>query len=238
MSGAAEKLIENKKQENIRAMFDEIAPTYDFLNHVLSGGTDIYWRKKAVGMVKAHLKKIPTPKLLDVATGTGDLAVMLSKIPSSSVIGVDLSDEMLRIARVKKPEITFELGIAESLKFEAATFDGVTAGFGVRNFENLQQGLNEFYRVLKPGGCTAILEPMIPQNPTMRRLYQSYFKNVLPKIAGLFTKSDFAYDYLPKSVAAFPQGDDFLVYLRNAGFRNLKFIPMTFQTAALYFAEK
>ncbi len=234
----ADALVQEKSQKKIRAMFDEIAPTYDFLNHFLSGGTDIYWRWQTVRKVRANLPSHEAPKILDVATGTGDLAVMLAKIPNSDIIGIDLSDEMLKRARLKKPTIRFELGEAESLNFPDETFDAVTAGFGARNFENLQQGLNEFYRVLKPKGVAAILEPMIPRNGIIKNIYQWYFKHMLPKVASLFTKSDFAYDYLPRSVAVFPQGEDFLAYLKRAGFRQARYDTMTFETAILYIAKK
>jgi demethylmenaquinone methyltransferase/2-methoxy-6-polyprenyl-1,4-benzoquinol methylase len=237
-SSKADALVREKSQKKIRAMFDEIAPTYDFLNHFLSGGTDIYWRWQTVRKVKANLPSRTAPKILDVATGTGDLAVMLSRVPNAEVVGIDLSDEMLKRARLKKPNIRFELGEAESLKFSNETFEAVTAGFGARNFEDLQQGLNEFYRILKPNGVAAILEPMIPRNGIVKNFYQWYFKNVLPKMASLFTKSDFAYDYLPRSVAMFPQGEDFLTYLKRAGFREACFYTMTFETAILYIAKK
>lgn len=234
----ADALVKQKSRASIRAMFDEIAPTYDFLNHLLSGGADIYWRWQTMRKVKANLPPTPAPKILDVATGTGDLALMLSKIPSADIVGIDLSDEMLKRARRKMPNVRFEIGEAESLKFPDETFDAVTAGFGARNFEDLQQGLNEFHRVLKPNGVAAILEPMIPRNPFVRRVYEWYFKNALPKLASLFAKSDFAYDYLPRSVAAFPQGEDFLVHLKRAGFREARCYAMTFETAILYVAKK
>lgn len=237
-SSKADALVQEKSQKKIRAMFDEIAPTYDFLNHFLSGGTDIYWRWQTVRKVKDNLPLSESPKILDVATGTGDLAVMLSRILNSQITGIDLSDEMLKRARLKKPNIRFELGEAESLKFADETFDAVTAGFGARNFEDLQKGLNEFHRVLKPNGVAAILEPMIPRNGIAKNFYQWYFKNALPKMAALFTKSDFAYDYLPRSVAAFPQGEDFLTYLKRAGFREARYETMTFETAILYIAKK
>lgn len=237
-SSKVESLVKEKSKAKIRAMFDEIAPTYDFLNHALSGGADIYWRWQTMRKVRANLPPTNAPKILDVATGTGDLAVMLSKIPNSEIIGVDLSEEMLKRARLKKPNIRFERGEAESLGFPDESFDAVTAGFGARNFENLQQGLNEFYRVLKPNGVAAILEPMIPRKRAVKNLYQWYFNRALPKIASLFAKSDFAYDYLPRSVAQFPQGEDFLVYLKRAGFREARYDAMTFETAILYVAKK
>jgi demethylmenaquinone methyltransferase/2-methoxy-6-polyprenyl-1,4-benzoquinol methylase len=219
-------------------MFDEVAPTYDFLNHLLSLGIDNYWRAAATAKAKKLLAGVREPKILDVATGTGDLAASMAKIPGARVTGFDLSPEMLVIARKKYPAITFLEGYAEKLPFDDASFNAVSAGFGVRNFENLEQGMREFYRVLKPGGCAFIIEPMIPRNALMKKLYLIYFKKVLPKIAGLFSKSTFAYDYLPHSVEQFPQTEAFTSILRKAGFRKADYHPMTFETSILYVAQK
>jgi demethylmenaquinone methyltransferase/2-methoxy-6-polyprenyl-1,4-benzoquinol methylase len=145
---------------------------------------------------------------------------------------------MLAIARKKYPAIEFIEGYAEKLPFSNASFNAVSAGFGVRNFENLEQGMREFQRVLKPGGCALIIEPMIPRNPVMKSLYLVYFKKVLPKIAGLFSKSSFAYDYLPNSVEQFPQAETFTKILRKAGFKKAEYHPMTFETSILYVAVK
>jgi demethylmenaquinone methyltransferase / 2-methoxy-6-polyprenyl-1,4-benzoquinol methylase len=234
----AQSLIQSKSRSSIRTMFNEVAPTYDFLNHLLSLGIDNYWRAAATGKAKQHLGKVPAPRILDVATGTGDLAASMAKISGAKVTGLDLSPEMLVIARKKYPGITFLEGYAEKLPFDSASFDAVSAGFGVRNFENLEQGMREFHRVLKPGGVALIIEPMIPRNEIMKNLYLIYFKKVLPKIAGLFSKSTFAYDYLPKSVESFPQTDAFTAILRKAGFRKAEFHPMTFETSILYVAVK
>jgi demethylmenaquinone methyltransferase / 2-methoxy-6-polyprenyl-1,4-benzoquinol methylase len=219
-------------------MFDEVAPTYDFLNHLLSLGIDNYWRGVASGKARKQLAGVSEPKILDVATGTGDLAASMSKIPGAKITGFDLSPEMLAIARKKYPSIEFIEGYAEKLPFADRSFSVVSAGFGVRNFENLAQGMKEFHRVLKPGGCAYIIEPMIPRNPVMKKLYLIYFKNVLPKIASMFSKSTFAYDYLPNSVEQFPQTEAFTAILKKAGFKKAEFFPMTFETSILYVATK
>ncbi len=231
-------LLRTKSRGSIRSMFDEVAPTYDFLNHLLSFGIDNYWRAKAAGKAKQLLGKNSAPKILDVATGTGDLAASMSKIAGAKVTALDLSPEMLVIAKKKYPHIAFHEGYAEKLPFGNASFDVVSAGFGVRNFENLSEGMREFHRVLKPGGHALIIEPMIPRNGVMKKLYLIYFKKVLPKIAGLFSKSSFAYDYLPNSVEQFPQAEAFTAILRNSGFKSAEYLPMTFETSILYIAKK
>lgn len=234
----AESLNRTKSRTSIRSMFDDIAPTYDFLNHLLSLGIDNYWRAKASNTAKNLIGSNPAPGILDVATGTGDLAASMAKIPGAKVTGLDLSPEMLVIARKKYPDITFIEGYAEKLPFDDATFDIVSAGFGVRNFEELPKGMREFHRVLKPGGHAIIIEPMIPRNSLMKSLYLVYFKKVLPKIAGLFSKSTFAYDYLPHSVEKFPQAEAFTAILKDNGFRTAVYYPMTFETSILYVAGK
>lgn len=234
----AKSLIQTKSRSSIRNMFDEVAPTYDFLNHLLSLGIDNYWRAVASAKARKHLSGVREPRILDVATGTGDLAAAMAKIGDAKVTGFDLSPEMLAIARKKYPGIEFLEGYAEKLPFDNTSFNVVSAGFGVRNFENLEQGMREFHRVLKPGGLALIIEPMIPRNALMKRLYLIYFKKVLPKIAGLFSKSSFAYDYLPNSVEQFPQAEAFTAILKKAGFRKADYQPMTFETSILYIAEK
>lgn len=234
----AESLNKTKSRSSIRSMFDEVAPTYDFLNHLLSLGIDNYWRATATAKAKKLLAGIPSSKILDVATGTGDLAASMAKIPGTKVTALDLSPQMLAIARKKYPGITFLEGYAEKLPFETASFDIVSAGFGVRNFEHLDLGMQEFSRVLKPGGHAIIIEPMIPRNPLIKKLYLVYFKKVLPKIAALFSKSTFAYDYLPHSVEQFPQAEAFVAVLKKNGFSTADYFPMTFETSILYVACK
>ncbi|TCD48819.1 bifunctional demethylmenaquinone methyltransferase/2-methoxy-6-polyprenyl-1,4-benzoquinol methylase UbiE [Chlorobium sp. N1] len=234
----AEKLNLSKSRPSIQQMFDEVAPTYDFLNHLLSLGIDNYWRAAATSRARKLLQGVPSPRILDVATGTGDLADSMSKIDGARVTALDLSPEMLTIARRKYPSIEFHEGCAEELPFPDASFDIVSAGFGVRNFEDLRKGMQEFHRVLKPGGHALIIEPMIPRTPVLKNLYLVYFKKVLPKIAGLFSKSTFAYDYLPHSVEQFPQAEAFTAILRESGFRSAEYRPMTFETSILYIAKK
>ncbi|HCD36009.1 bifunctional demethylmenaquinone methyltransferase/2-methoxy-6-polyprenyl-1,4-benzoquinol methylase UbiE [Chlorobium phaeovibrioides] len=234
----AKKLNLTKSRTGIQQMFDEVAPTYDFLNHLLSLGIDNYWRAAATARAKKLTEKTPAPSILDVATGTGDLAAAMGKIPGATVTALDLSPQMLAIARKKYPGITFHEGYAEALPFKDASFDIVSAGFGVRNFEDLEKGMQEFHRVLKPGGSALIIEPMIPRAAILKKLYLIYFKKVLPKIAGLFSKSTFAYDYLPHSVEQFPQAEAFTAILKKAGFSAAEYRPMTFETSILYIARK
>jgi len=231
-------LLRTKSRGSIRTMFDEVAPTYDFLNHLLSFGIDNYWRAKTAKKAKQLLGNNVAPKILDVATGTGDLAASMSKISGATVTALDLSPEMLVIAKKKYPHITFHEGYAEKLPFGNAIYDVVSAGFGVRNFEHLDAGMREFHRVLKPGGHALIIEPMIPRNAFMKSLYLIYFKKVLPKIARLFSKSSFAYDYLPNSVEQFPQAEAFMAILKKSGFKSVEYFPMTFETSILYVAKK
>lgn len=235
---AAESLLKNKQHAGIREMFDEVAPKYDFLNHLLSAGNDFYWRWRAKQYAASFLQPVARPEILDIATGTGDLAVAMSELQNATVVGVDLSDKMLDVARVKAPGIKFELGTAESLRFADGTFNLVTAGFGVRNFENLAKGVAELCRVLKPDGHIIIIEPMIPRPIWLRSLYLFYFKKILPKVARLVSDASFAYDYLPRSVEAFPQCEAFLSVLGEAGFKDATFHTMTFETAILYTARK
>ncbi|KZK73574.1 MAG: dimethylmenaquinone methyltransferase [Pelodictyon luteolum] len=234
----AESLNLTKSRSSIQQMFDEVAPTYDFLNHLLSLGIDNYWRAAATSRARKLLLNVPAPRILDVATGTGDLADAMTKIPNAKVSALDLSPEMLTIARRKYPSIEFTQGCAEELPFKDASFDIVSAGFGVRNFEDLKKGMQEFHRVLKPGGHALIIEPMIPRTPILKDLYLVYFKKVLPKVAGLFSRSTFAYDYLPHSVEQFPQAEAFTAILKESGFSAAEYRPMTFETSILYIAEK
>jgi demethylmenaquinone methyltransferase/2-methoxy-6-polyprenyl-1,4-benzoquinol methylase len=237
-SPKADQVLKTKSSDDIRKMFDEVSSQYDFLNHSLSAGLDFYWRKRAVAICRNAIlaQKLPEALALDVATGTGDLAVALSKLPKTKVVGVDLSNQMLEVARKKTSAVDFYEGNALDLEFKSNVFDVVTAGFGVRNFENLVQGLSEMQRVLKRGGTCVIIEPMIPQH-ILRGAYLFYFKNILPRIAGLFSESKFAYDYLPKSVMSFPQGEAFIWKLNEAGFKSATFQTLSFQTAIIYTAK-
>lgn len=230
------------KKEQVREMFDSIAPRYDFLNHCLSMHIDKRWRRKTVRMVARQ----QPASLLDVATGTGDLAIALrKKLPESSQItGVDLSPQMLRIGREKiarifpGKEFAMVEGDAENLPFEAESFDAVTAAFGVRNFEDIPAGLQQMYRVLKPEGQVYILEFSMPGNNILGRLYRFYFRHILPKIGRLVSGSRGAYQYLPESVGGFPYGERFEGLLREAGFSAVSHRKLMGGIAMIYNGKK
>lgn len=231
---------EGSKKEQVAEMFDNIAHHYDFLNHFLSMGIDKLWRKKAIG----ELKTVHPKRILDIATGTGDLALSALKLNPTEIVGVDISEEMLVFARKKIEKagksdvIHFAKGDSEQLQFPDQSFDGAMAAFGVRNFENLQLGLNEIFRVLKPGGKAVILEFSQPQNFLFKILYHFYFFQIVPFFGKMFSKDSRAYSYLPESVNAFPDGERFLEYMKKAGFDKLKNRPLTFGIASIYTGEK
>lgn len=226
---------ENKKTQ-VAQMFNSIAGKYDFLNHFLSAGIDIYWRKKAIGL----LQKSAPKQILDIATGTGDFAIEALKVNPDKVTGVDISEGMLGVGREKlqKKGLTGKIellsGDSENLQFEANSFDAVTAAFGVRNFENLEKGLSEMNRVLKPGGRVVILEFSKPTAFPMKQGYNFYFKNILPVFGKLISKDQSAYTYLPESVQAFPDGKAFLAILEKVGFRNTQWQSLTFGICSIY----
>lgn len=229
------------KKEQVATMFDNISKTYDFLNHFLSLGIDVIWRKKAIRLLKTTAPKV----LLDVATGTGDFAFeSYSLLKPEKIIGIDISQGMLEVAKEKIAKrglgdhISVQLGDSEALPFETAYFDAVTVAFGVRNFENIQQGLNEIQRVLKPGGKAIVLEFSNPKAFPIKQLYPFYFKRVLPFFGKIFSKDNSAYTYLPDSVAQFPEGEAFLKLLKQAGFSKTKARPQTFGICTIYEAEK
>ena len=220
-------------------MFDGIAGTYDLLNHVLSVGTDIIWRRRTI----TGLNIQPGCLLLDLATGTGDLAFeALTRHPETRIVGADLSVPMMSIGRKKDARghggVRFVCGDAECLPFNNQTFDAISIGFGVRNFSRLPVGLNEMWRVLRPGGKVAILEFSKPKAILMRTLYMFYFKNVLPVIGRIVSKDQQAYRYLYESVMMFPEGPEFLYRLESSGFKNTRVHRMSLGIANLYFAEK
>lgn len=222
-------------------MFDAIAWRYDRLNHLLSLGVDRSWRRKVVRRVKA----LGARRILDVATGTGDLAMMMAQAcPASTIDGIDFSEQMLSIGRQKveraglQHRISLSEGDAEALTARTDCYDAVTVAFGVRNFEHLECGLREMCRVLKPGGRVVILEFSTPDRFPMKQLYRFYFKCILPRVGGLISGDRGAYEYLPASVFAFPQGDHFLEIMRSCGFRDVRRLPLTFGIATLYTGEK
>lgn len=224
------------KKEEVRTMFNNIAERYDFLNHFLSAGIDRVWRKKLVRML---LKSNPQ-QVLDVATGTADLAIALAAKTKSPIIGVDISQGMLDIGHqklIKKgldKQITLELADSESMPFNNETFDAAMVAFGVRNFEDLDQGLSEISRVVKPGGMVAVLEFSRPKAFPVKQLYHFYFKNILPVMGRMVSKNQSAYTYLPESVQAFPDGREFLKHLEKNGFQTTSQRRLTFGIATIY----
>ena len=229
----------NKKQQVAR-MFNSIAWRYDFLNHFLSFGIDHYWRKQAINA----LKKSRPQLILDVATGTGDLAITALQLNPVKVFGVDISSDMLEIGRKKllKKNLQHKIELlevdSEKLIFEDNKFDALTVGFGVRNFENLEKGLTEMFRVLKPGGKLVVLEFSQPTSSVMRGLYNFYSTKVTPFLGKLISKDKAAYTYLHESVSAFPFGKDFTNILEKTGYQNTNIRPLTFGIATVYTAEK
>ncbi|MFN9116072.1 MAG: bifunctional demethylmenaquinone methyltransferase/2-methoxy-6-polyprenyl-1,4-benzoquinol methylase UbiE, partial [Bacteroidota bacterium] len=227
---------QGSKREQVEQMFDSIAHRYDFLNRFLSLGIDQIWRKKAI----ASLKEVNPEYILDVATGTADLAIAALKLKPQHVIGIDISNQMLAVGRDKIKakslidKIELLQGDSSKLPFNNNKFDAITVAFGVRNFEMLQQGLNEMNRVLRNGGKIAVLEFSKPKQFPVKQLYNFYFKYILPGWGGLISKSKSAYTYLPESVNHFPEGKEFAAYLENAGFSQIKIKPLTFGVCTLY----
>jgi demethylmenaquinone methyltransferase/2-methoxy-6-polyprenyl-1,4-benzoquinol methylase len=205
-------MAELSKKESVRVMFDDISPKYDFLNHLLSFGIDRLWRKKLVRML-GERKPV---KVLDVATGTGDLAIAISSLKPQKIVGIDISEKMLEIGRQKLTEkglnqiITLQRADAEKIPFSDNSFDAITVAFGVRNYENLEMGLTEMHRVLRPGGVMLILEFSHPESFPMKQLYAIYSRYVIPVMGRIISGNSSAYTYLPQSVAAFPSGKAFL----------------------------
>lgn len=228
------------KKEQVAEMFNNISKKYDFLNHFLSLGIDITWRKKAVKMLAADKPKL----ILDIATGTGDFAIEALALNPDKIIGVDISEGMLAEGRKKLKKrklddrIELQTGDSERLLFEDNKFDAVIVSFGVRNFENLEKGIRDMYRVLKPGGKTVIVEFSKPKKFPMKQGYNFYFKYILPQIGKIVSKDNAAYTYLPESVQAFPDGEDFLAVLKKVGFKNTQCKPLTFGISSIYIGQK
>jgi demethylmenaquinone methyltransferase/2-methoxy-6-polyprenyl-1,4-benzoquinol methylase len=229
------------KGERIRDMFDTIAPRYDLLNRVLSLGIDRRWRTFAV----AQIKSSPGGKVLDIATGTGDVALEIARQTAEDVTitGADISREMVEIGKQKvgaspfSDRITFEIAPCEALPFADEEFDSTTIAFGIRNVVDRPKGLSEMHRVLRAGGRAVILEFSMPSSPAFESLYRFYFLTVLPKIGGLFSKQS-AYQYLPDSVLEFPSRDEFKAMMANAGFKNIRHFDLTFGISTVYVGEK
>lgn len=228
------------KKQQVTQMFDNISEDYDGLNRVISFGIDVKWRKKVVKMV-GSTKPV---SVLDIATGTGDLAIALTKTGASKIVGLDISSGMLEVGRkkvaAKNLENTIEmvLGDGEKLPFEDNSFDAITVAFGVRNFENLEAGLTEILRVLKPSGKFVVLETSVPTKTPFKQGYHLYCKNILPTIGKLFSKDNSAYAYLSESASVFPHGEAFNNILRKIGFIDVKDYPQTFGVASIYIASK
>lgn len=224
-------------QQHIGHLFDRIAPTYDGLNHGLSLNIDRRWRRKTVALMP------PVEHVLDVAIGTADLTIeMLRQGKAQSVTGIDLSEQMMAIGKKKiesqQPTVDFVFANAQQMPFEDQTFDAVTCAFGCRNFQNLDEGLSEMYRVLKPGGQVTVLEFSYPSNPFVRAVYDLYFTHLLPAIGRVVSRDKTAYTYLNRSVKSFCWGKAFVQHLRQAGFRDEHFQPLTFGIATVYTAKK
>ena len=228
------------KKEQVAQMFDTISGNYDGLNRVISFGIDVKWRKKVLKMVSATQPKI----ILDIATGTGDLAILMANTNAEKIIGLDISAGMLDVGRKKihqknlSDKIEMVLADSENMPYEDATFDAITVAFGIRNFENLEKGLAEILRVLKPNGIFVILETSVPEKTPYKQGYRFYSRNILPLIGKLFSKDNSAYQYLSESASVFPYGEVLNNILRKIGFVEVKAMPQTFGVATIYSASK
>ena len=228
------------KKEQVAQMFDTISENYDGLNRVISFGIDVKWRKKVLKLVSDKNPKT----VLDIATGTGDLALLMTKTSAEKIIGLDISAGMLEVGRKKieaknlSSKIEMLLADSENMPFENDTFDAITVAFGVRNFETLEKGLSEILRVLKPNGIFVILETSVPEKTPFKQGYQFYSKNILPLIGKLFSKDNSAYQYLSDSASVFPYGEALNNILRKIGFIEVRAMPQTFGVATIYSASK
>lgn len=229
------------KKEQVAGMFDNISPRYDLLNRLLSGGTDLRWRKKAIAELKANHPR----SLLDIATGTGDMAILAAcMLAPCRVTGLDISEGMLETGRKKvaaqslEDSIQLLKGDAEAINYPDETFDSVMVAFGVRNFQDLARGIREMRRVMKTGGKMVILEFSKPKNPLVAPMYALYMTTVAPIIGKLFSKNIKAYRYLNKSIQKFPEGKEFIAVLNEAGFEKTEHKPLSFGICSIYCAIK
>jgi demethylmenaquinone methyltransferase/2-methoxy-6-polyprenyl-1,4-benzoquinol methylase len=233
---------EGQKKEQVAQMFDNISHSYDFLNHFFSLGIDVLWRKKAIRI----LKRENPQTVLDVATGTADFALeaMRMHVGAKKIIGVDISEGMLEVGRKKvaargfSEVVQLRYGDSENLPFDDNSFDAYTVAFGVRNFQNLENGLKDMLRVLKPGALGIVLEFSQPRRFPIKQLFGFYFKFVMPTIGKLVSKDSRAYTYLPESVQSFPSGKDFLAVMQSAGYRDCKSISLSGGIASIYLGRK
>lgn len=228
------------KKQQVAKMFDNISGKYDFLNHFLSLGVDKIWRRKAINLLKPHKPRF----ILDVATGTGDFAIQALTLDPVKVTGIDISEGMLNKGRAKlaarqlNGRVELLAGDSENIPFAENKFDAVTVAFGVRNFEDLEKGLREIYRVLRPGGHLVVLEFSRPRLFPFKQVYNFYFRRILPGIGRLVSKDRAAYTYLPESVRHFPDGDNFTNILRNVGFKKTTCKALTFGISSVYSGQK
>lgn len=229
------------KKTQVANMFDKISGNYDGLNRVITFGIDVKWRKKVVDIVKENQPK----KILDIATGTGDLAIMMSKfIPAAKIIGLDISAGMLNVGKEKIKSLHLEnsiemvLGDSENIPYEDNYFDAITVSYGVRNFEDLNKGLQEIHRVLKPGGTFAVLETSVPTKFPFKQGYQFHSKVILPTVGRIFSKDKTAYKYLSESANSFPYGEKFNFILNSVGFTDVQNFIVTFGVSTIYKARK
>jgi len=235
-----EQLDGENKREKVENMFDSIADKYDFLNHFLSFGVDYYWRNKVLKIIKSRKPK----SILDIATGTGDLAILASKVKPEKIVGIDISQNMLNVGieKVNKKGleklITLQQEDSEDLSFDDNTFDLAMAAFGVRNFQNLEKGLGEIRRVLKPGGILIVLEFSQPRSFPMKQLYGFYSNNILPTFGRIISNDASAYTYLPESVKRFPAFEDFTKIMENVGFNKTTYESLTSGISSIYIGEK
>lgn len=224
------------KTEQVQAMFDSIAPAYDFMNRAMTLGIDKWWRKVA----RKKVATVAPKRLLDVATGTGDFAIQLHNHLHCTVKGIDLSNGMLDVARKKvadkglQEQITFEQGDCLKMRFSSESFDAVTVAFGVRNFEHIDRGYEEMYRVIRPGGMLCVLELSTPQNRFIRFFYDLYAMHIIPFVGSLKSGDKSAYRYLPESIAAVPQGEQMLEIMRSSGFKHCKVHRLTLGVCSIY----
>lgn len=228
------------KKAEVKEMFDNISSKYDFLNHFLSVGIDKLWRKKAI----RQLRPIQPKSILDIASGTGDFALEALSLHPAKIVGVDISEGMLEVGRKKMKKkhvdhiITMEVGDSENLKYEDNTFDALTVGFGVRNFQDLEKGLSEMLRVVRPGGKIVILEFSKPKAFPVKQYYAFHSKYVIPFFGRMISKDSSAYTYLPESIQAFPEGKDFEAIMKKLGYKEVYMIPCSGGIATIYAGTK
>ena len=230
----------SSKKKQVEKMFDSISFEYDKLNRLISAGNDVKWRK-TIYKIAERLNPID---ILDIATGTADIALELSKIEGSKITGLDISEKMLDVGRQKVSDRSLEnkvslvSGDAENLNFSKSTFDLISIGFGVRNFQNLEKGLLESFRVLREGGTLIILETSVPQNRLVKLFYLLFSRTFIPLVGSLFSKDKKAYKYLQKSAEEFPSGENFSQILKSCGFKNVQIMPLMLGASSIYVAKK